>query len=117
MRDAIRGGERVALDAVRASGAPHAFLSVSKQGVAGIVETTGNRDCHVILPAEKVRPPSPLVGPLVYPGGPLTRGGPSYISSTRLRRSDRHFRRSSCQLASWSAAPPTPSSPTRRPRS
>jgi hypothetical protein len=30
-RDDIRGGEGVALDAVRASGAPHAFLSVSKQ--------------------------------------------------------------------------------------
>ena len=54
VRDAIRGGERVALDAVRASGAPHAFLSCSKQGVAGIVETTGNRDCHVIVPAEQL---------------------------------------------------------------
>jgi len=53
-RDDIRGGEGVALDAVRASGAPHAFLSVSKQGVAGIVETTGNRDCHVVLPADAV---------------------------------------------------------------
>ena len=42
--------ERIAVDAVRASAAPHAFLSVSKQGVAGIVETTGNRDCHVVLP-------------------------------------------------------------------
>ena len=54
MRDAIRGGERVALDAVRASSAGHAFLSVSKQGVAGIVETTGNRDCHVVLPPTDV---------------------------------------------------------------
>ena len=45
----------VALDAVRASGAPHAFLSVSKQGVAGIVETTGNRDCHVVLPAVDIK--------------------------------------------------------------
>ena len=54
VRDAIRGGERVALDAARASGAPHAFLSVSKQGVAGIVETTGNSDCHVVLPSEKL---------------------------------------------------------------
>ena len=54
VRDSIRGGERVALDAVRASGAPHAFLSVSKQGVAGIVETTGNKDCHVVLPAESL---------------------------------------------------------------
>ena len=44
--------DRVAVDAVRASAAPHAFLSVSKQGVAGIVETTGNRDCHVVLPPQ-----------------------------------------------------------------
>ena len=39
-----------AIDAVRMSASPHAFLSVSKQGVAGIVETTGNRDCHVVMP-------------------------------------------------------------------
>ena len=44
-------GASVAVDAVRASAAPHAFLSVSKQGVAGIVETTGNSDCHVVLSA------------------------------------------------------------------
>jgi 3-deoxy-7-phosphoheptulonate synthase len=54
VRDAIRNKEMVALDAVRASGAPHAFLSVSKQGVAGIVETTGNKDCHVVLPPNEV---------------------------------------------------------------
>ena len=35
------------VDAVKIAGAPHAFLSVTKQGVAGIVETTGNWDCHV----------------------------------------------------------------------
>lgn len=34
---------------MKSSSTPHAFLSVSKQGVAGIVETTGNRDCHVVL--------------------------------------------------------------------
>lgn len=34
---------------MNASAGPHAFLSVSKQGVAGIVETSGNRDCHVVL--------------------------------------------------------------------
>ena len=41
----------LAVDAVRMTVTPHAFFSVSKQGVAGIVETTGNRDCHVVLPA------------------------------------------------------------------
>ena len=55
IRDTIRSKEMVALDAVRASGAPHAFLSVSKQGVAGIVETTGNQDCHVVLPAVDIK--------------------------------------------------------------
>ncbi|KAL1519203.1 hypothetical protein AB1Y20_003463 [Prymnesium parvum] len=48
---AAAGSSYLAVDAVRASAAPHAFLSVSKQGVAGIVETTGNRDCHAVLPA------------------------------------------------------------------
>lgn len=48
---ASEDSSRLAVDAVRASAAPHAFLSVSKQGVAGIVETTGNRDCHAVLPA------------------------------------------------------------------
>ena len=44
----------MAIDALQASAEPHAFLSVSKQGVAGIVETTGNRDCHAVLPAATV---------------------------------------------------------------
>ena len=48
---ATKGSVSLAIDAVRASAAPHAFLSVSKQGVAGIVETTGNCDCLVVLPA------------------------------------------------------------------
>ena len=60
VRDSIRATEMVALDAVRASGSPHAFLSVSKQGVAGIVETTGNRDCHVVLPAADIRAKLPV---------------------------------------------------------
>ncbi len=47
--------ERVAIDAVRASSAAHAFLSVSKQGVAGIVETVGNCDCHILLSSEGAR--------------------------------------------------------------
>uniref|UniRef100_A0A7S0IRU1 3-deoxy-7-phosphoheptulonate synthase n=1 Tax=Calcidiscus leptoporus TaxID=127549 RepID=A0A7S0IRU1_9EUKA len=44
-----RADWQVAVDAVQGSAAPHAFLSVSKQGIAGIVETTGNSDCHVVL--------------------------------------------------------------------
>jgi len=50
------GDAQAAVDAVRDSAGPHAFLSVSKQGVAGIVETTGNHDCHVVLHGGKSGP-------------------------------------------------------------
>ena len=40
---------QVAIDAIRSSAHPHHFLSVTKQGVAAIVETRGNPECHVIL--------------------------------------------------------------------
>jgi 3-deoxy-7-phosphoheptulonate synthase len=43
------GGVQLAIDAIRSSAHPHHFLSVSKQGVAAIVSTRGNDDCHVIL--------------------------------------------------------------------
>src|SRR6266850_774502 len=38
-----------AIDAVRAAAHPHRFLGVTEQGLAGIVATRGNPDCHVIL--------------------------------------------------------------------
>ena len=43
------GGLQMAVDAVRAAAHPHAFLGVTDQGLAGIVMTKGNPDCHVIL--------------------------------------------------------------------
>jgi 3-deoxy-7-phosphoheptulonate synthase len=43
------GGVQVAIDAIGSSAHPHHFLSVTKQGVAAIVATRGNGDCHVIL--------------------------------------------------------------------
>ena len=43
------GGVQLAVDAVRAALYPHSFLSVTEQGVAAIVTTNGNPDCHVIL--------------------------------------------------------------------
>ena len=48
-RNASSGDTKGAVDAVREACQAHAFLSVSKQGLAGIVETGGNRDCHVVL--------------------------------------------------------------------
>jgi 3-deoxy-7-phosphoheptulonate synthase len=43
------GTVQIAIDAVRSSAHSHHFLSVTKQGVAAIVATVGNPDCHVIL--------------------------------------------------------------------
>src|SRR5512146_469009 len=43
------GDVQVAVDAITASGHPHCFLSVTKQGLAAIVETNGNPDTHLIL--------------------------------------------------------------------
>jgi 3-deoxy-7-phosphoheptulonate synthase len=43
------GNVQIAVDAVTASGHPHCFLSVTKQGLAAIVETKGNPDTHLIL--------------------------------------------------------------------
>jgi len=43
------GGVQIAIDALRAAAHPHRFLGVTEQGLAGIVSTRGNPDCHVIL--------------------------------------------------------------------
>jgi 3-deoxy-7-phosphoheptulonate synthase len=43
------GGVQIAIDALRAAAHPHRFIGVTEQGLAGIVSTTGNPDCHVIL--------------------------------------------------------------------
>ena len=43
------GSIRVAVDALRAAAAPHAFMGMTKTGQAAIFETAGNEDCHVIL--------------------------------------------------------------------
>ncbi|MHA7838950.1 MAG: 3-deoxy-7-phosphoheptulonate synthase, partial [bacterium] len=43
------GTVQMAIDAIGAAAGQHHFLSVTKQGVAGIVATRGNPHCHVIL--------------------------------------------------------------------
>ncbi len=43
------GNIRIATDAIQAAARPHHFLSVHKNGQVAIVETKGNKDCHVIL--------------------------------------------------------------------
>ncbi len=41
------GNIRIATDAIQAAARPHHFLSVHKNGQVAIVETKGNKDCHV----------------------------------------------------------------------
>jgi len=48
-KNGTRGTIIIAVEAVRAARHPHHFLSVTKQGLAAIVATKGNLDCHVIL--------------------------------------------------------------------
>ena len=43
------GTIQIAIDGVGAARHPHHFLSVTKQGLAAIVSTSGNDSCHVIL--------------------------------------------------------------------
>jgi 3-deoxy-7-phosphoheptulonate synthase len=43
------GNLKIATDAIQAAARPHHFLSVHKNGQVAIVETKGNKDCHVIL--------------------------------------------------------------------
>ena len=48
-KNGTEGNIQIALDGIQSSANPHHFLSVTKQGVAAIVETRGNSDCHIIL--------------------------------------------------------------------
>jgi 3-deoxy-7-phosphoheptulonate synthase len=43
------GNIQVAVDAVRAAAAPHAFAGIDDAGAPAILHTTGNPDCHIIL--------------------------------------------------------------------
>src|SRR3954451_1596241 len=48
-KNGTEGAIQIAIDAVRAASHPHRFLGVTEQGLAGIVATRGNPDCHIIL--------------------------------------------------------------------
>ncbi len=43
------GGVKVAVDAIVAASAGHAFMGMTKMGQAAVFQTRGNVDCHVIL--------------------------------------------------------------------
>jgi 3-deoxy-7-phosphoheptulonate synthase len=48
------GNIRIATDAIQAAARGHHFLSVHKNGQVAIVQTNGNKDCHVILRGGKL---------------------------------------------------------------
>jgi len=48
-KNGTAGSVQLAVDAVRAAGAPHAFAGVDVSGRPAILYTEGNEDCHVIL--------------------------------------------------------------------
>ncbi|MGH2588597.1 MAG: 3-deoxy-7-phosphoheptulonate synthase [Dehalococcoidia bacterium] len=48
-KNGTSGEVQIAIDALRAAAYPHSFLGVTEQGLAAIVTTFGNPDCHVIL--------------------------------------------------------------------
>lgn len=48
-KNGTHGGVQIAIDAVRAAAHPHSFFGVTEHGLAAIVNTSGNQDCHVIL--------------------------------------------------------------------
>jgi 3-deoxy-7-phosphoheptulonate synthase len=43
------GKSQIAIDAIRAASCPHSFFGVTDQGLAAIISTQGNQDCHLIL--------------------------------------------------------------------
>jgi 3-deoxy-7-phosphoheptulonate synthase len=48
-KNGTEGSIQVAADAILAARAPHAFMGMTKMGVAAIFETRGNDACHLIL--------------------------------------------------------------------
>lgn len=54
-KNSTTGNIDVAVDGVYAASHPHHFLGLTKQGIAAIVTTTGNTDCHIILRGSNVQ--------------------------------------------------------------
>jgi 3-deoxy-7-phosphoheptulonate synthase len=55
-KNGTAGTVQIAVDAIRSAAEPHRFLSVTKQGLAAIVATKGNPECHLILRGGKSGP-------------------------------------------------------------
>jgi 3-deoxy-7-phosphoheptulonate synthase len=49
IKNGTDGDVQVAVDGVRAAAASHVFMGINPDGLAALIATTGNPDCHVIL--------------------------------------------------------------------
>jgi 3-deoxy-7-phosphoheptulonate synthase len=48
-KNSTDGSVNVAIDAIRAAAAKHAFLGVIEDGRMGVFQTRGNKNCHIVL--------------------------------------------------------------------
>jgi len=48
-KNGTHGDTGIAIDAIRAAGHAHAFLSPNNEGILSLYRTTGNQDAHLIL--------------------------------------------------------------------
>jgi len=55
-KNSTSGNFQLASNSLRSAARPHAFLSVTKQGLAAIVHTKGNPDVHVVLRGGRAGP-------------------------------------------------------------
>jgi len=60
-KSSTSGDVQIAIDAVRASAHPHHFFGVTEQGLAAIIATSGNPDCHIVLRGGRLGPNSDAV--------------------------------------------------------
>jgi 3-deoxy-7-phosphoheptulonate synthase len=49
IKNSTEGDVQAAIDGIRAAAASHVFMGINRDGLAALITTTGNPDCHVIL--------------------------------------------------------------------
>ena len=49
IKNSTDGDVQAAVDGIRAAAASHVFMGINRDGLAALITTTGNPDCHVIL--------------------------------------------------------------------
>ena len=49
IKNSTEGDVQAAVDGIRAAAASHVFMGINRDGLAALITTTGNPDCHVIL--------------------------------------------------------------------